>query len=189
MLCLREKPKACLVEIRLGYTIKHWEALPMHQPLLFPEEDHIGPLLDYHKEHCISDGEFYNVTNDFSGMAVDTGYFAGERSDNMLAITRFTPSWFEGPCWTTLSPSGSLLQAYKSGLMDERSYCRWFYRETLSLLDPISVYKELQNRGMPMLLCFEKNGVFCHRHLVQEWLTLELLKRGLIDKDGPFRIS
>lgn len=33
----------------------------MLQPSLFPEEDHIGPLLDYHKEHSISDGEFYNI--------------------------------------------------------------------------------------------------------------------------------
>lgn len=63
----------------------------MLQPSLFPEEDHIGPLLDYHKEHSISDGEFYNMTNDFSGMAVDTGYFAGERSDNVLAVTTLPP--------------------------------------------------------------------------------------------------
>lgn len=154
----------------------------MLQPSLFPEEDHIVPLLDYHKSHDISEGEFFNMTKDFSGMAVDTGYFKGEKSENVLAITRFSPSWFEGPCWTTLSPSGNLLQAYRSGLMDKRSYCRWFYRETLSQLDPVYVYKELMERGMPMLLCFEKDGVFCHRHLVQEWLTLELLKRGLFEK-------
>lgn len=152
-----------------------------YQPPLFPEEDHIGPLLDFHRKHNISEGEFYNMTNDFSGMAVDTGYFAGEKPDNVLAITRFAPSWFDGPSWTALSPSGSLLQAYKSGLMDEKSYCRWFYRETLSQLDPAAVYEELLKRGMPMLLCFEKDGVFCHRHLVQEWLTLGLLERGLFD--------
>ncbi len=33
--------------------------------------------------------------------------------------------------------------------------------------DPIKVGKELQ--GM-ILLCYEKTGDFCHRHLVAEWL-------------------
>jgi len=44
----------------------------------------------------------------------------------------------------------------------------------LSKLDPVSVVEELKTKsqGQPVvLLCYEKSGSFCHRHLVAEWLN------------------
>jgi uncharacterized protein (DUF488 family) len=49
-----------------------------------------------------------------------------------------------------------------------------FYAETLSKLDPATVYSELGESAI--LLCYERSEEFCHRHLVAKWLSMNLLK-------------
>ena len=51
-------------------------------------------------------------------------------------------------------------------------YIEHYYDEVLSKLDPMDVMEELGN--MPILLCYEDNMDFCHRHLVAFWLELML---------------
>ena len=43
-----------------------------------------------------------------------------------------------------------------------------FYDKILNELDPYQVFKELGENSV--LLCYEKPGQFCHRHLVAKWL-------------------
>lgn len=126
-------------------------------------------ILDFHKTHDITKGEFYNTTLDLA-LKVETGHFA--KNPEGLAICRFAPTWFYGPVWTALAPSIELLEAYKANKISKEEYCKVFYRETLSKLDAKEAYEELKKRGFPTLLCFERQGLFCHRHLVQEWLFL-----------------
>jgi uncharacterized protein (DUF488 family) len=58
-------------------------------------------------------------------------------------------------------------------LCDEEFGMR-YYEETLSTLDPQTVYDELGEDAI--LLCFEKPPTFCHRHLVAKWLEFHLGK-------------
>ncbi len=55
---------------------------------------------------------------------------------------------------------------------DNNDYIKHFHEEVLSPLDAQKVYRELcQLAGSSdiVLLCYEKSGDFCHRHLVAEW--------------------
>lgn len=147
---------------------------------LFVDREYVESLLSFHSTHDMSKGEFLNTSKDLKGMAVDTGCFELCDAKRKIGISRIPPSWFMRENWTALAPSLDLLDAYKSGVLDEKEYCQWFYRESLAQLDPMKIYRTLESKGFPVLLCYEKEGSFCHRHLVQEWLTLELLKSGLL---------
>ena len=50
---------------------------------------------------------------------------------------------------------------------DEVAYTESYYSKVLNKLDPHKVYKDLQNMT---LLCYEKYGSFCHRHIVAHWV-------------------
>ncbi len=147
---------------------------------LFLDRAYVGSLLGFHRTHDISKGEFLNTSKDLKGMVIDTGCFELCDAKKKIGISRIPPSWFMRENWTALAPSLDLLTAYKSGAIDEKGYCQWFYRESLAQLDPMKIYRTLESKGFPVLLCYEKEGEFCHRHLVQEWLTLELLNCGLL---------
>ena len=54
----------------------------------------------------------------------------------------------------------------------EENYTIHYYSEVLNVLDPHQVYEELGENAV--LLCWEKSGKFCHRHLVAEWFQKEL---------------
>ena len=51
-------------------------------------------------------------------------------------------------------------------------YIHEYYNRVLKELDPTKVYNDLDNR---ILLCYENEKEFCHRHLVAFWLE-ETLK-------------
>lgn len=46
-----------------------------------------------------------------------------------------------------------------------------YYEQVLSELDPEDIYKKLDNS---VLLCYEENTEFCHRHIVAAWLEILL---------------
>ena len=144
--------------------------------------DYIKGLLAYHAVHDMALGEFFNTTKDVEGLVVETGCFAQykDRDANVVGISRIPPEWFDGWNWSVLAPSFELLQDYKSGVVDANGYCRRFYRETLSRLDAVDVHRSLLRMECPVLLCYENEGEFCHRHVVQEWLTVELVEKGII---------
>ncbi len=50
------------------------------------------------------------------------------------------------------------------------------YNKYLSNFNAKTVYDKLCNlvNGEPVLLCYEKSGEFCHRHLVAKWLEENL---------------
>lgn len=48
-------------------------------------------------------------------------------------------------------------------------YVEEFYKQVLTNLDPDEVISELDNS---VLLCYEDNKEFCHRHIVAEWLNI-----------------
>lgn len=144
--------------------------------------DYIKGLLAYHAVHDMALGEFFNTTKDVEGLVVETGCFAHckDKNANVVGISRIPPEWFDGWNWSVLAPSFELLQDYKSGVVDANGYCRRFYSETLSRLDAVDIHSSLLRMESPVLLCYEDEGEFCHRHIVQEWLTVELVEKGII---------
>lgn len=137
-------------------------------------------LLEFHDTHNIANGEFYNLTADwdFPSYPVKTGYFA--QTTDGVAISRIPPAWYHGPVVSALAPSEQLLKEHKAREVTSEEFCKRFYNEVLATLDPHAVYKRLESYGFPRLLCWEREGAFCHRHLVQEWMLLYLLRRGVI---------
>ena len=100
-----------------------------------------------------------------------TSYFANIKKipNNIekISISRFPPSWadIDGEL-KELAPSADLLNRYKNGVTDEEEYRTEFLAQ-LNTLNPFETANKLDGKA---LLCYEKIGDFCHRHLVAEWL-------------------
>lgn len=81
------------------------------------------------------------------------------------SFTKLAPKWSFGKIWHD-----------NIGKIDElennRFYIREFYNKVLKDLDPEEVLLQIPNKSI--LLCFEDNNKFCHRHLVAFWLELFL---------------
>lgn len=68
-----------------------------------------------------------------------------------------------------LAPSWTLVNAFKTGQINEEQY-KVRYLEILrrKKIRPEDVVASLPDGAI--LLCYEKTGVFCHRHIAAEWL-------------------
>jgi len=110
-----------------------------------------------------------------------------------VAISRTQPRGWTGRAYEPLAPPWRLLQAAKSGAIDEAEYIRRYRAEVLSKLDPTRVYADLGEDAV--LLCWERSGAFCHRRLVAEWFEEKLgvavpeLCEGGADDRGQSRLS
>jgi len=67
-----------------------------------------------------------------------------------------------------LFPTPSLLSLYKKGGLKHEEYKYIYTKEVLSILSPAEIYSKYNKS---LFLCYEKNGEFCHRHLVSDWLN------------------
>jgi len=77
------------------------------------------------------------------------------------------------------APSKSILNEYKYDPVfkgNQDRYTARFRLEVMDQLDPKDALATLQGFHVPymVLLCYEKPGSFCHRHLVAAWLNLHL---------------
>ena len=84
---------------------------------------------------------------------------------------------YQGACFPKLVPKKDFWQIWHDniGIVSEeennRYYIEQYYQQVLSKLDPEDIYRKLDNS---ILLCYEENTEFCHRHIVAEWLQLLL---------------
>jgi len=111
-----------------------------------------------------------------------------------VAISRTQPRGWTGRAYEPLAPTWRLVQAAKSGAIDDDEYTRRYRAEVLSKLDPARVRADLGDDAV--LLCWERPGAFCHRRLVAEWFeeTLgvsvpEVGEVGGADDRGQTRLS
>jgi hypothetical protein len=104
-----------------------------------------------------------------------TSYFSSRKykPEDGVSIARFAPFW-HGLTFSKLAPTEELLRWWKSLIPEDqvkkdfKDYYEKRYRlQTLSCLDPKEVTMILEGKT---LLCFEKSGDFCHRHIVARWL-------------------
>ena len=86
---------------------------------------------------------------------------------------------YEGDCYPKLAPKLSFWKKWHANIgvvsqeENNKFYIEEYYKHVLSKLNPEKVYSELDNS---ILLCYEDNSDFCHRHIVASWLELFLDK-------------
>ena len=84
---------------------------------------------------------------------------------------------YQGMCYSKLAPKLSFWKIWHKniGLVSEeynnRYYVQEYWNQVLSKLDPLQVYRELDNST---LLCYESNTEFGHRHIVAAWFEILL---------------
>lgn len=84
---------------------------------------------------------------------------------------------YQGRCYPKLAPKLSFWKTWHENIgkiSDEennRYYVQEYWNQVLSKLDPEQVYKELE---YSVLLCYEENTEFCHRHIVAAWFEILL---------------
>jgi hypothetical protein len=106
------------------------------------------------------------------GEIMQTSYYSKSANHpNAVSIAAKAPDWYKGRQYKKLAPRYWFFKKYKED-GDKEFYTEQYYKEVLSVLDPKQVYKDLGENAV--LLCWEKSGDFCHRHLVAEWLSKEL---------------
>lgn len=108
---------------------------------------------------------------------MQTSYFAKQHLvPNPISISAFPPKFYTGACYPSMAPTKQILRAYKSGDIDQKEY-RVQFADWLSLHNPKLVHRalcDIHDTDNYTLLCYEKPGDFCHRHLVREWLNEHL---------------
>lgn len=88
-----------------------------------------------------------------------------------VAICGKSPEWYTGLQYKKVAPKYGFFMEWKRN-HDNDDYVKHFNEEVLADLDPQEVYKEicqLAGSSNIVLLCYEKSGDFCHRHLVAKW--------------------
>lgn len=84
---------------------------------------------------------------------------------------------YGGKCFPKLAPKLSFWKAWYNniGIIPEdennKYYIEQYYIQVLSKLSPEEIYKELD---YSILLCYEDNMEFCHRHIVAAWFEILL---------------
>lgn len=90
----------------------------------------------------------------------------------LISIAGKAPDGYKGLQYKVLAPKREFFLEWKRN-HDNDFYTECFNRLVLSQLDPKEVEDHLyfMSDGMDIaLVCYEKPGDFCHRHLVAEWL-------------------
>lgn len=84
---------------------------------------------------------------------------------------------YKGKCYPLLAPKLSFWKVWHENIgviskeENTKYYIQEYWNQVLSKLDPEQVYRELDNS---VLLCYEPNTEFCHRHIVAAWFELLL---------------
>lgn len=93
-----------------------------------------------------------------------------------IAICGKSPEWYKGIQYKKLAPKWSFFSVWKQ-THDNDYYIQHFNEEVLSPINADDIIHELYSLAGKnqdediVLICYEKPGDFCHRHLVAEWLT------------------
>ena len=110
-----------------------------------------------------------------------TSYFAKLKDlpDNIIPISICdkAPNWYKGLHYKKLAPKYDFFMKWKE-THDNDYYIKCYNEQVLNKLDVINVVRDLicivpeDTTGEYIcLVCYEKPGDFCHRHLVADWLS------------------
>lgn len=106
-----------------------------------------------------------------------TSYFAAVRRlpDGLVpvSISLWPPRGWQGLAYQKLAPTSSILREYKE-TYDWKRYCVRYCGEVLFKLNPAETMLAIQRmcgEAIPVLVCFEKDNMTCHRSLIANWFT------------------
>ena len=106
-----------------------------------------------------------------------TGYYAllKKYKDNGLftvGISGSVPPFYEGARILEFAPRKEMFNRWKNGEIDNFRYHEEYvkYLDSLDKKDVRETLNELKEHGDVIFLCYEKSGVFCHRHILADWL-------------------
>jgi len=112
-----------------------------------------------------------------------TGYYAKlklyENAGLMpISIAGKAPEFYKGFQFKTFAPSWDIFSKWKSGEINNFQYTERFREEILNKLDKEGIRRFLDSFETDIiLLCYEKSGDFCHRHIVADWIETEFGKK------------
>ena len=112
------------------------------------------------------------------GYMIYTSYYANYRKFKgmfRVSISRTAPSNSYDLQLTKLAPTAELLQDYKSNFITNEEYTSVYNNQLLRLENDGYIAKVVKDLSTlqedVVLLCYEKKGDFCHRHLLAEWFN------------------
>ena len=111
---------------------------------------------------------------------VYTGYYAKlkkyeEAGLIPVSIAGKAPAFYTGIQYKVFAPTWDIFSKWKNGSIDNFGYTELFKQNVLSKIDKNSVIQSFSKFGGDIvLLCYEKSGDFCHRHIVADWIESEL---------------
>jgi len=90
-----------------------------------------------------------------------------------FSIARSQPAGMKFPVIRELVPSWSLLHDFKYGLIDEDEYTEIYTDQVLAKKTQLEILTRiiLTASETITLLCWERDGNFCHRQLVARWIA------------------
>lgn len=94
-----------------------------------------------------------------------------------ISGNRGVDAGYQGRCYPELAPKKDFWRRWEENrgkVSDEKNnkyYIQEYYNQVLSKLDPEIVYRDLEDS---VLLCYEDNMDFCHRHIVAAWFEILL---------------
>lgn len=100
-----------------------------------------------------------------------SNYSKNGNNPTAVSIAGKAPIGYKGREYKKLAPKYWFFKKYKDD-GDKNFYIQYYYKEVLDNLDPQIVFAELGEDSI--ILCYEKEGDFCHRRLVAEWLQNKL---------------
>lgn len=101
-------------------------------------------------------------------MTLYTSYFAKSANNpKAVSISVSVPTWYTGRQNRLVTPGWSLLSDYKKGNITQQQY-ESAYREKLDKIGESLILSQFTDGDV--LLCWEKPGEFCHRHILAQWL-------------------
>ena len=124
---------------------------------------------------------------------INTSNYNNCRTENGISISgdRGKKVEFKGRCLPMLAPKKEFWQVWYDniGKISEEDnikyYATEYYKQVLSKLDPQEVYDMIPDDAI--LLCYEENDKFCHRHFFAFWQELFLGIRTSEVYENPVR--
>ena len=96
----------------------------------------------------------------------------------LASITASKPSFCGNDIedWSFIGPSLELLKAYKNKEIDEFEYTKVYVKFLNDNWDKFKDFFVTNQNNNIVLLCYEKPGDFCHRHLLSDFLNKKGIK-------------
>lgn len=112
-------------------------------------------------------------------MKLYTSYFANVKKlqeagyTNLVCVAGYAPKfYFDVPnasFYPGLAPRRDWFLEWRNEHLPNEWYIEKYKETVLAKLNPHQVVKDLGDNAV--MLCYEKPGDFCHRHLIAEWIT------------------